>query len=330
MSEFIESITPPPDENRSSPNAFSNDDVFTRTAKSFTVGDLFAPIVPTTIKRFYNANEAIKEQKRSRSEVSSLASATGFEVFPSTYKQTKVGSDKMSTSYLDSIGNFFTSTLPNIASGLENVAGPINRVGRFFGSDTNIIGANPQAITMVTPQARETQNSGERAGNTIFLGGQGRMVPQQAFVGGLGSIVNAGRSLLRSPVGQIGTGLAVGGATSLFGGGQQMPRITRRMRSEVRRLLLATNGNYELVAQFMNQSGRYPRINFTPMILMDILVKRFRNDGSFVTKAAVRKTRSTIRKLKSMKNLLAEVSTTRTVRRRTATGARSNTTLIRN
>ena len=62
---------------------------------------------------------------------------------------------------------------------------------------------------------------------------------------------------------------------------------------------------------------------------MDILVKRFRNDGSFVTKAAVRKTRQTIRKLKSMKNLLSEVSTTRTVRRR-AVGSRSNTTLIKN
>lgn len=330
MSEFIESITPAPDENRSSPNAFSDDDVFVRTAKSFTVGDVFNPIVPTAIKRFYNANESIKEQQRNRSEVSSLASGSGFELFPSTYKQTKVGSDKMATSYLDSIGNFFTSTLPNIASGLENVAGPINRVGRFFGSDSNLIGANPQAISMIQPPARETQNSGERAGNTIFLGGQNRMLPQQAFVGGLGSIIGAGRSLLRSPVGQIGTGLALGGATSLFGGGQQMPRITRRMRSEVRRLLMATNGNYELVAQFMNQSGRYPRINFTPMILMDILVKRFRNDGSFVTKAAVRKTRSTIRKLKSMKNLLSEVSTTRTVRRRTATGSRSNTTLIRN
>lgn len=330
MSEFIESITPPPDENRSSPNAFSDDDVFTRTAKSITVGDLFAPVVPTAIKRFYNANEAIKEQKRNRNEVSSLASSSGFELFPSTYKQTKVGSNNMSTSYLDSIGNFFTSTLPNIASGLENVAGPINRVGRFFGSDSNIIGANPQAITMINPPARETQNSGERAGNTIFLGSNRGMVPQQAFVGGLGSVLNAGRSLLRSPVGQIGTGLALGGATSLFGGGQQMPRITRRMRSEVRRLLMATNGNYELVAQFMNQSGRYPRINFTSMILMDILVKRFRNDGSFVTKAAVRKTRSTIRKLKSMKNLLAEVSTTRTVRRRTTAGSRSNTTLIRN
>jgi len=330
MSEFIESITPPPDENRTSPNAFSEDDVFTRTAKSFTVGDVFAPVVPTAIKRFYNANEAIKEQQRNRSEVSSLASSTGFEVFPSTYKQQKVGSNKMSTSYLDSIGNFFTSTLPNIAGGLENIAGPVNKIGRFFGSDTNIIGANPSAITVPNMRPAENQNTGTTAGNTIFLGGQGRMMPNQAFVGGLGGLVSAGSRLLRSPVGNVATGIALGGATSLFGGAQQMPRITRRMRSEVRRLLMATGGNYELVSQFMNQSGRYPRINFTPMILMDILVKRFRNDGSFVTKAAVRKTRSTIRKLKSMKNLLSEVSTTRTVRRRTTAGARSNTTLIRN
>ena len=83
------------------------------------------------------------------------------------------------------------------------------------------------------------------------------------------------------------------------------------------------------MSQFMNQACRYPRIKFTPMVLMDILVKRFRNDGSFVTKAAFRKTRQTIRKLKSMKNLLSEVSTTRPVRRRTA-GSRSNTTLRKN
>lgn len=329
MSEFIESITPAPDENRSNPNAFSDDDVFTRMAKSFTVSDVVSPIVPTAIKRFYQANEAIKEQERSRSEVSTLASATGFEVFPSTYKQTNVGSDNMATSYLDSISNFFTTTLPNVAGSLENIANPVNRIGRFFGADSNIIGANPQAITMVNPQASETQNSGEAAGNTIFLGGQGRMNPNQAFIGGLNPLLQAGRQLLRNPSFQVGTGVAVGGATSLFGGGQSTPRITRRMRSEVRRLLMATGGNYELVSQFMNQSGRYPRINFTPMVLMDILVKRFRNDGSFVTKAAVRKTRQTIRKLKSMKNLLSEVSTTRTVRRRTM-GTRSNTTLIKN
>ena len=330
MSEFIESYTPPPDSDRGNVNAFSDDDVITRTLKSYTPIDAFKPITTTAISKFYTANEAIKEQKRSRSEVSSLASASGFEVFPQTYKQTKLGNDMNGDGFFSSVGNFFTNTLPNIASGLENVASPINRVGRFFGSDTNIIGANPSAITVPTMRPSENQNTGTRAGNTIFLGGQGRMMPNQAFVGGLGGLVSAGRSLLRSPVGQIGTGLALGGATSLFSGGQQMPRITRRMRSEVRRLLMATGGNYELVSQFMNQSGRYPRINFTPMVLMDILVKRFRNDGSFVTKAAVRKTRSTIRKLKSMKNLLAEVSTTRTVRRRSAVGSRSNTTLIRN
>ena len=113
------------------------------------------------------------------------------------------------------------------------------------------------------------------------------------------------------------------------GSGQSTPRITRRMRSEVRRLLMLTGGNYDIVSQFMNQSGKYPRINFTPQLLMAILIKRFRNDGSFVTKAAVRKTRSTIRKLKSMSNLLKEVSTTRT-RRTTRRMSAGSTTLIKN
>jgi hypothetical protein len=329
MSEFIESISPPPSNESRNTNAFSDDDVITRTAKSYTAMDAFKPIATTAISKFYQANEAIKEQQRNRNEVSALASASGFEVFPSTYEQSKVGQMNGSDGFFSSVGNFFTNTLPSIATGLEVAANPINRVARFFGSDTNLIGANPSAVTLSNQRPQETQNTGSRAGNTIFLGSGGMMQPNQAFLGGLPNIINAGRNLLRTPAGQIGVGTAIGGATSLFSGGGSQPRITRRMRSEVRRLLMATGGNYELVSQFMNQSGRYPRINFTPMVLMDILVKRFRNDGSFVTKAAVRKTRQTIRKLKSMKNLLSEVSTTRTVRRRAA-GSRSNTTLIKN
>ena len=93
---------------------------------------------------------------------------------------------------------------------------------------------------------------------------------------------------------------------------------------------MLTGGNFDIVSQFMNQSGKYPRINFTPQVLMMILIKRFRNDGSFVTKAAVRKTRSTIRKLKSMSNLLKEVSTTRRTTTRRTGMSRGSTTLIKN
>ena len=93
---------------------------------------------------------------------------------------------------------------------------------------------------------------------------------------------------------------------------------------------MLTGGNFDIVSQFMNQSGKYPRINFTPQVLMMILIKRFRNDGSFVTKAAVRKTRSTIRKLKSMSNLLKEVSSTTTRRRTTRRMSGGSTTLIKN
>ena len=153
--------------------------------------------------------------------------------------------------------------------------------------------------------------------------------PNQAFIGGLPNIIGTASRLLRSPGALTGIG---GGAVGAFlgsGSAQSTPRITRRMRSEVRRLLMLTGGNFDIVSQFMNQSGKYPRINFTPQVLMMILIKRFRNDGSFVTKAAVRKTRSTIRKLKSMSNLLKEVSTSRT-RRTTRRMTSGSTTLIKN
>ena len=63
MSEFIESYTPPPDSDRSNVNAFSDDDVITRTLKSYTPIDAFKPIATTAISKFYTANEAIKEQQ---------------------------------------------------------------------------------------------------------------------------------------------------------------------------------------------------------------------------------------------------------------------------
>lgn len=155
------------------------------------------------------------------------------------------------------------------------------------------------------------------------------MIPNQAFIGGLPSLIGTASRVLRSPGALTGIGGGALGAVLGSGNAQSTPRITRRMRSEVRRLLMLTGGNFDIVSQFMNQSGKYPRINFTPQVLMMILIKRFRNDGSFVTKAAVRKTRSTIRKLKSMSNLLKEVSTTRT-RRTTRRVGVGSTTLIKN
>lgn len=268
-------------------------------------------------------------QDETRKEVEQTQGLTGFEIFGRDYKQEQIGDNMSNDNFLTNLTRGFTSTLGDVASTLANIAGPANSIAGFFGSDTPIIGPTNRNPSVTNTVPRENKDTGTVAGNNIILGGQGMTTPNQAFMGALPGLFGTASRLLRSPgaIGGIGGGAV--GALLGTGGGQSTPRITRRMRSEVRRLLMLTGGNFDIVSQFMNQSGKYPRINFTPQVLMMILIKRFRNDGSFVTKAAVRKTRSTIRKLKSMSNLLKEVSTTRRTTRRVGM-SRGSTTLIKN
>ena len=60
-----------------------------------------------------------------------------------------------------------------------------------------------------------------------------------------------------------------------------------------------------------------------------ILTKRFRNDGPVVTKAALRKTKTTIRRLKNMCDMYDSLRPRATARRR-APMKRATTTLIKN
>ena len=273
--------------------------------------------------------EKANREDQIRKEVESSQGLTGFEVFGRDYKQAVTGDNMQEQGFFSNLASGFTSTLGDVARTLTGIAGPANTIAGFFGSDTPIIGPTNRNPSVTGTVPLENKDTGTIAGNQISLGGNRNMIPNQAFIGGLPQIISGASRFLRTPGALTGIG---GGAVGAFlgsGSAQSTPRITRRMRSEVRRLLMLTGGNFDIVSQFMNQSGKYPRINFTPQVLMMILIKRFRNDGSFVTKAAVRKTRSTIRKLKSMSNLLKEVSTTRTRRttRRMSTGS---TTLIKN
>ena len=61
-----------------------------------------------------------------------------------------------------------------------------------------------------------------------------------------------------------------------------------------------------------------------------ILTKRFRNDGPVVTKAALRKTKTTIRRLKDMCDMYDSLRPRATARRRTTPMRRATTTLIKN
>ena len=66
-------------------------------------------------------------------------------------------------------------------------------------------------------------------------------------------------------------------------------------------------------------------LNTEPEIVVQVLLKRFRNDGPYITKAAVRKTRSTVKKMEQVNMLSKEIAKLAgtTARRSTTTRARS-------
>jgi hypothetical protein len=123
--------------------------------------------------------------------------------------------------------------------------------------------------------------------NVPMPGGTGRI--QQA---GLPAIVGGGTAVARGIGGMLMLG---GGAISVapiiidqFGNEKKL-RVTRRLRSQVKRAVEMFG--VEAVADQMGTDVD---------VVFYILTKKMRNDGPYVTKAAVRKTRQTVRKMKHL------------------------------
>ena len=137
--------------------------------------------------------------------------------------------------------------------------------------------AQQPAVTSVTNiGAQESQGSGS------IQAGAGALLP---------SILGGARSLLKTPAGQLALGGGTALATGMFGGDGKQMRITRKMKSQARMVLNMTGGNLSATADMLG-------IDQNTLVM--ILLKRFRNDGPVVTKAALRKTKQTIRRLHSM------------------------------
>ena len=204
-------------------------------------------------------------------------------------------------------GNFFDT----VRGGLREVGGFVSDV--FSSGIPQLLGyqrppsvrQQPALTTVTNVGAQESQGSGSIQAGTGAL---------------LSPILQGARNLLKTPGGQLafgtGTGLALSGIT----GQQTSMRITRKMKSQSRMVLNMTGGNLQAAADMLG-------IDTNTLVM--ILLKRFRNDGPVVTKAALRKTKQTIRRLHSMQDVLKSITPTAT-RRRTPMKRASTTTLIKN
>jgi hypothetical protein len=207
--------------------------------------------------------------------------------------------------FFDRLGGLASNVGSTLLSGLESaVPSVINRA--VFGSRPQSAAQGPALTTVTNVGAQESQGSG------TIQAGAGALLP---------TILGGARSLLKSPAGQ----LALGGGTALaFSGMGSQPsgmRITRKMKSQARMVVNMVGGNLSAAAGILN-------IDENTLVM--ILLKRFRNDGPVVTKAALRKTKSTIRKLHNMQDVLKSITPTAAGRRRAPMKRAMSTTLIKN
>ena len=189
----------------------------------------------------------------------------------------------------------FTSDL--FASGIPSLFG-INRPSG--------VTQQPALTTVTNMGAQETSGSG-----AIEAGG-GALVP---------NIISGAKNLIKSPFGQLLFGTGVGGALSLMGPDGKKMRVTRKMKSQARMVVNLTGGNLAAAADILGIDQN---------TLIAILLKRFRNDGPVVTKAALRKTKQTIRRLHNMQDVLKSITPTAAGRRRAPMKRASTITQIKN
>ncbi len=210
------------------------------------------------------------------------------------------------------------STASSGSGFFDTVRGGLREVGGFV-SDVFSSGV-PQLLGIQRPQGVAQQpalttvtNIGaqESQGSGSIQAGAGALLP---------NVLGAARNLLKTPQGQLALGGGTALATQFFGSDAKPMRITRKMKSQARMVLNMTGGNIGAAADMLG-------IDQNTLIM--ILLKRFRNDGPVVTKAALRKTKQTVRRLKSMCDMYDSLRPA-AARRRTPMKRATSTTLIKN
>ena len=221
------------------------------------------------------------------------------------------------------------------AFGLPPEAG--RQVGRTVARATdNLSGDGNVSPLSTADQALEqsavpvSQIGSARPSETANIGLTGMQTTQAGFGSLLPFISQAGRFLTSKP-GQIATGVgtAVGlGSTQFMGSDSRMKPVltqSRRNKSKVRQLVnfMGIEGTANFLSQSMN-------VNVSPNDVVALLLRTFRNDGAYITKAQVRNLRRTTNRFKSLEKQVKEATSMTRTTRRPAMRRASSTTLIKN
>jgi len=176
------------------------------------------------------------------------------------------------------------------------------------------------------PSDRGFQENFMTGGSMINQAGFGGLAP---FITGASRLASQAGRFLSSPTG-TGVGIATGlGSLALSGSsdGRMKPVLTQSRRNKAKVRQLVNFMGIEGTANFLSQSiGQ----NVSPNDVVALLLRTFRNDGAFITKAQVRNLRRTTNRFKSLEKQVKEATSMSRTTRRAPVRRASSTTLIKN
>ena len=255
--------------------------------------------------------------------------------------------------FLGDFGKFFglgssKEVLGDVGGSIGSIVGlegAGRRAGEFIGQATSSIGggsnvnlsplstadqALEQSAVSVSPRGDVPSETSQMIGTTgmpVQTAGFG-MIPQA--IQGLRGIAPQIGKFFGSPAGSvaIGGGSALG--VNMFTGTdmrKEKPVLTQSRRNKARVRQLVNFMGIEGAAQFLSQASGQ---NVMPGDVVALLLRTFRNDGAYITKAQVRNLRRTTNRFKTLEKQVKEATSMTRTTRRPAVRRASSTTLIKN
>ena len=196
------------------------------------------------------------------------------------------------------------------------------KAGQFVGKATSNLSGEDTADQPTVQSAVPVRTLQDTPPQEDFTSGGN--VPQQRqafiapFVGAARSILPTASRFLKSPTGvATGVGTAVGTSfVSSMGGQRERPILTqsRRNKARVRRLVMMLG--IPGAVEFLQMQTGMP---VTEADVVNLLLRTFRNDGAYITRAQVRNLRKTTNKFKTLEKQVKEAVKMTATTRRTST-----------
>ena len=212
-----------------------------------------------------------------------------------------------------------------VARATDNLAGDSN-ISPLSTADQALEQSAVPVSQIGSARPMETANVGLTG--TTMQAGFGSILP--GIIGGARSVFPQISKFVGTPAGAIATGVGTSVGVNMFTGSdmsKEKPVLTQSRRNKARVRQLVNFMGIDGAAQFLSQASG---VNVTGNDVVQLLLRTFRNDGAYITKAQVRNLRRTTNRFKSLEKQVKEATSMARTTRRPAMRRASSTTLIKN